>query len=161
MRVLGIDQSYTSTGYCLLDEEHNILECGLLSSDKAKTPYERAHEMALKVGEVTAKLDCDMVGVEGLPFNMMGNQTRNLAGLQFAIIIHLQQHLNKEVHVVNPKSMKLFAFGKGTASKDDLYNVTPNITKKLFEEKGYKKTKGRSDVVDAYWIARYLLKENP
>lgn len=155
MRVLGIDQSYTSTGYCIIDDRM-IIDCGVLTSDKTKNVFERSYDISYALLNIATEFHPKMIGVEGLAFNMRGNATRDLAGLQFVIMIQLQYKTSIPVEIVNPKIVKKFATGNGNASKDDLYNSTPSLTKLYFEEKGLKKTKGRPDVVDAYWIATYL-----
>lgn len=153
---MGIDQSFTSGAFTILDGERQIIDFDVFSSNKNETPFMRAHKISCWYGNVATKFQPKIIGVEGLAFGARGNALNNLAGLQFAIVIKLNCELGFPVEIVNPKTVKKHATGSGNASKDELYDFTPSLVKLYFEEKGLKKTKGRSDVVDAFWIANYL-----
>lgn len=156
MKVLGIDQSYSSCGVVLLDNG-KITDLDKIVGNKQWDCYDRAMDVARQIKWFcTANQPIDLVGIEGLAFNKRGNQTRDLAGLLFTIMIELRANGHRDSSViVPPKTVKKFATGKGNATKEQMYEALPKDVKDLFEEKGYKKTTGRSDLTDAYWIARY------
>lgn len=154
---LGIDQSFTSTGICVVDEDLNIAHHETINtSDADGDIYERCLKVIDRIEEVTMIYAPIRLGLEGLAFSKFGNATRDLAGLQFAIITHLRFRKSnrcKDMQIVSPNLLKKFATGSGSADKDKMYEAVPEAAKETF--KGYKKTKGRSDVVDAYWLACY------
>jgi hypothetical protein len=63
-----------------------------------------------------------------------------------------------------PMSLKKFATGKGNSDKDKMYAAFVDDTKvnlkKLFNSKGEKISNPLSDIVDSYYLAKYL-KTNP
>ena len=154
MMVLGIDQSLTSTGWCLL-EDKEVVEYGLISSDKNKPNFERAIDVADSLFSLYQELKYpSKVVIEGLPFMSRSNVTRDLAGLQFLVYDRLFEHLySKDIVVVPPTSLKKFATDTGKASKEDMFEALPEIVKAKF--KSTLKSKGRYDITDAYWLARY------
>jgi crossover junction endodeoxyribonuclease RuvC len=156
MMVLGIDQSLTSTGWCLsLDGEP--IRYGIITSDKNKSNYLRAMDVANEISDLLflmLKEKLDIVVIEGLPFMSRSNVTRDLAGLQFLVYDRLFDYFKeRNILVVPPTSLKKFATGSGKASKDDMFESLPDNVKAKFRTTP--KTKGRSDITDAYWLARY------
>ena len=153
---LGVDQSYTSSGYCIIDAEQNIIEFGRLKSDTTKDVYERALETAKKICELIEKHSLKKVNLEGLAFGIMGNATRDLAGLLFTIINLIKYKIGEdvEVTVIAPTSVKKLATGSGKAKKKDMVESLPKDVLEKFKQSGLKITTGLTDVTDAYWISR-------
>lgn len=149
--ILGIDQSYTSTGYCILDNE-NIIKYGTINTDKELNIHDRVEIIVSNIKELLNE-NIDKVILEGLAFGMRGNATRDLAGLQFVLINHIRQ-INKNIEIISPTSLKKFATGSGKSKKKDMFDALEDQHKKLFSST-HKKTKGLYDIVDAYWLARY------
>lgn len=158
--VIGIDQSYNSTGICVLNDDMAVLELYTI-----KTPasvgdiFDRAEAVATAVAELTIKYMPIGIGLEGLAFAMMGDATRDLAGLQFIIVNKLRYAYDyKRIVIPTPNTVKKLATGKGNSKKEALYDALPEDVKKRIEANNYKKTTGMYDVTDAYWIAVYTLK---
>lgn len=158
MRVIGIDQSYSSTGLVLL-EDGELKEFHIIRSPKALSIYERAEFLANAILMHANNFEPDIVGIEGLAFGMRGDATRDLAGLQFVIVNKLMFEGNFAVDVVAPNAVKKHATGNGRAKKEELYEALPQNTQKLFLELGVKKTTGLFDLTDAYWIAQRVSME--
>lgn len=156
MRILGIDQSFTSTGIALL--ENNKCTLKIINSNKSDDKFDRANTIAKGIKSVIEDCLPDLAGVEGLPYGGIGNVTRDLAGLQFVIVVALRE-LGLKVKVVAPKSVKKFAVS-GVATKIELYEALPYNIKCDIDENGWKVTTGRYDVTDAYWIAKYLFEKS-
>lgn len=153
MRVLGIDQSYTSCGVVILEDD-KVVQMEILKSPKAMDIFDRAKTIATLVSTFVMSQDMDGVALEGLAFGMRGSATRDLAGLQFTIVQYLRKH-HHDPEIITPKTLKKFAVGKGNAKKEDLYEALPDDVKEMIHEKGFKKTTGRYDITDAYWLAKY------
>lgn len=157
IKFIGIDQSYASCGVVVLDKDGIIDDTFRITSSKdAADSFKRAWDISQSIDKIANKYRPCVVGIEGLAYAMRGNATRDLAGLLFTIVSSLRFRNNDlPVHVVAPLTVKKFATGSGRANKQQMYNSLPELTKKLFLELGYKKTKGLPDIVDAYWIAEH------
>ena len=158
MKVLGIDQSYRKCALVLLHDD-TIAEVKILKGDPTKDRIDQAMSITSDIASFCNTHRPYCVGIEGLAFGARGNVTRDLAGLQFMIIACLRKehsYLDRRIEIYDPKTIKKFATGKGNAKKEQLYEVLPISTKQLFEGLGLKKTTGREDATDAYWIAMYM-----
>ncbi len=153
MKILGIDQSYTSSGIVLL--ENGIFMRGhKFAANKEMNRFGQAHEIALHISGVVDDFKPDVIAIEGLAFGMRGNVTRDLGGLQFVIIAHLQEIKKYDVDIIAPTSAKKFATGSGRAKKEDMIESLPESVHTYFVDLGMKKTTGLGDMADAYWIAK-------
>lgn len=162
-KFVGIDQSYTSSGYCVIDESGAVLEVGTIktSINDEGDIYDRANTVSSALVDLVKKYDPNNVGIEGLAFSKFGNATRDLAGLQFVIITQFRRETKygENMVIVSPNALKKFATSKGSASKQEMVAALPQNVLELIEEKKYKKSSGLYDVTDAYFIAMYTLEE--
>lgn len=154
MKVLGVDQSYTSTGLVVLSDG-NITSAGRFVTDVTRDKPSRAWELGLHICRMVQEHRIDVVAIEGLAFGLRGDATRDLAGLQF-VITAMIKHLGVSdvpVLVVSPKTVKMAATGSGKADKSAMIDSLPISALNIFEKMGVKKTTGLADLADAYWIA--------
>jgi Holliday junction resolvasome RuvABC endonuclease subunit len=154
---IGIDQSYTSTGYCVIGDD--VVDYGVISTDKEMDIHERATAISNQIIDVISKYPKCRITIEGLAFGMMGSATRDLAGLQFVIIHNIKKSFTHELVIVSPTSLKKFATGNGGSKKQkttkkDMFMALPADTQLLFKST-HKITKGLYDITDAYWLAKY------
>lgn len=156
MRVLAIDQSFTSCGMVIL-EDGEVLYAEKFVSNKDTDMFARAWEVSDRILEVERKYKVDFVAIEELAFNAIGNQTRNLAGLQYTIVTRLRYVEKKDIRVIQPTKVKKIATGKGRAKKEELLDALPQKALNYFLSLGVKKTTGLTDLCDAYWIGRAAL----
>jgi crossover junction endodeoxyribonuclease RuvC len=119
MKILGIDQSYTSSGIVLLEEEE-LVSGHKFVANKEINRFGQAYEIATHIANIVDEFQPDVIAIEGLAFGMRGNVTRDLGGLQFVIIAHLQEVMKREVDIIAPTSVKKFATGSGKAKKEDM-----------------------------------------
>ena len=152
MRILGIDQSYTSTGIVVLEDDDVVYAERYVTDDKRDKP-DRALEIAKRILEVVQEQYPFLIALEGLAFGMRGDATRDLAGLQFVIVCMLREH-DRDCIVVAPNTVKKFATGNGRCEKIEMYDCLPDNVKTLFDNMGLLKTTGRYDLTDAYYIAK-------
>lgn len=161
MKILGIDQSFTSTGFVVVDDEEDILEVGTIkTNEEMGDVHDRVAVVVKELKLVALRHNVDKIALEGLAFNMIGNATRNLAGLQFVIVNNFRANPKYEDHVtiIAPNQIKKFAI-KGDATKQEMVDALPKDVLELILNKGYKKTTGLYDITDAYFIAMYTLEE--
>ncbi len=156
MIVLGIDQSLTCTAYILMEKfptgKYKILEYGTIctkldgSVSKIASTIKRVR---LIRGQLFAMAQrADAVWLESLSFNSIGNATRDLAMLFFAIADGFNAKW------VAPTTLKKLATGKGnTKGKQAMFDALPPAAQRVFGT--YPKTKGRFDLADAFWVCKY------
>jgi Holliday junction resolvasome RuvABC endonuclease subunit len=159
--VLGIDQSFTSTGVVFL-EENDIIMADRIRATKGTDRFDQAFEITYRIRELCLEYKPEEVGLEGLAFAKFGNVTRDLSGLQFVIVVYLRRILKMDlnIEIVPPTTLKKFATGRGNAKKEEMYACLPEEAKILFENHRYKKTTGLYDVTDAYFLAKYVYEKN-
>jgi len=153
MKILAIDQSFTSSGIVLLEGD-KILHCEKFTSDAETDMFDRAYEVACQLVDVAKRLKPDVVVIEGLAFSAKGNQTRNLAGLQYVIVNYFRD-AGFDVQIAAPNTAKKTA-GFGHKEKGDMIAALPKHVHKKFLELGVKKTTGMGDLADAYWIGKSI-----
>lgn len=159
MIVIGVDQSYTSTGFTTYDSINNIvIECGLIKSPIALDKFDRARYVADTLSVICKQYNPLLIGLEGLAFGMRGDATRDLAGLQWLIVDEFRR--NKfEVMIISPKSVKKVATGSGKAKKEEMYAALPDSVKEKFIKSGAKKSTGLYDLTDSYFLAKIAATE--
>lgn len=154
-KFLGIDQSYTSSGYCVVDESGAVIDFGTHKTDKSLDVYDRALDVAEFVLRKLKEHDVTSFNIEGLAFGIRGDATRDLAGLLFTVITHVRAYDRSITStVIPPTLLKKFATGSGKSDKTSMMEAVPEHILATFKEAGYKKTTGLADVCDAYWLAR-------
>ena len=157
--IVGIDQSFTSTGAVIIDSATGIIHQSIrIVSNKDTDIYERVRMISdelFKWIEEHTTTDCSLV-FEGLGFSSIGNATRDLAGLQFHLIILARYTYQRKVFIYPPLTVKKTAnIPKGVKkNKAAMIDALPEHAKNYFATCGYKKTQGLPDVTDAFWIAQ-------
>lgn len=154
--VCGIDQSYTSTGVVIFEnssyKKHYVITTQI-DRDDPLTYINRAKHIATEVVAIMHHDKVDRVVIEGLGFGAKGDQTRNLAGLQYLILSRLID-MDIPVSIIAPTSLKKQATGKGNAGKDEMIEaVGPELLPALMK---IPKSKGRGDIADAYGLAKHF-----
>lgn len=157
---IGIDQSYTSTGYCVI-KDNDVLDFGVFkTSIHDGDIHDRANNVVNNITSLCNNYNDFKFSMEGLSFGQRGSATRDLAGLQFIIINHIRFQLKVlDINIISPKSIKKFATGSGGSSKVKvtktmMVHSLPEEIKALFKTK-YKTSTGLYDVTDAYYLAKY------
>lgn len=156
MCILGIDQSYTKTAFVIIGDNNGLEEFGVISTNKEENSFSRALSVSCAINDVYLRYTPSIVNIEGLAFGLKGNATRDLAGLQYVILVRLMDiDPNVNFNIITPKSVKKFATDNGNASKKDMINALPDMVKQKFMDRNYKLTTGLADLADAYFIATY------
>lgn len=157
MRVLGIDQSYTSTGVVLVED--GVVKLALtVSSSVEDTMFVRAWNVAMDLCTLVEHTKPDKIIIEGLPFGKIGNATRDLAGLQYIVVSTITQAFNNVPEIVSPTTLKKFATGSGKSTKKDMKAAIPSQDRESLMSHRKFLSKEFEDVADAYWLAHYGLK---
>ena len=162
MRFLGIDQSFTSCGIIILDDNSNLLHYQIITSNPLNSIYQRSWYISEEINKIIVDYNVDYIGIEGLAMSMCGNATRSLAILQGVIISNIlfnppvgHRLKNCCLDIITPLQLKKFATGNGKASKRDVIKAVPA---NIIEQWQFPKS-SHSDLADAYFISKYI-KEN-
>jgi len=129
----------------------------LFKSDASNDVYERVWEITLYILNLVLDSKPDLIALEGLAFSKFGNATRDLAGLQYALVTTLRFAFKCKVAIIPPNTVKKVATGKGNSKKPEMYEALPEGIKQHFKDMGAKKTKGLFDLTDAYWIGKSVM----
>lgn len=157
MITIGADQSFTSTGCIVLDNDGKVVDVRRFSSTKTLDMYDRAAQVAKFIVDLSIEVNADCIAIEGLAFGIRGSATRDLAGLQYIIICEIRRCIGKDIKIIAPLTLKKFATGSGKAKKSDMIAAVPPDVILFMKDKGMKITKaGLNDVADAYFLAKYL-----
>ena len=87
---------------------------------------------------------------------IVGNSRIDLAGLQHALIQRLQFEMKLDLRTIPTSDVKAVTTGSGNADKNQMYEYLPEDIKERVNAYEPHKTKGRPDIVDAFWISRCL-----
>ena len=159
MRILGIDQSYTSSGFVVLQDDE-IIHTEIFKTPKDEDVFSRAWRISEKVVAMVREYAVESVSIEGLAFGSVNaNATRDLAGLQFLIVTKLRLVEKIPVMITAPTSLKKFATGAGKATKKEMIASLPSSVLEHFKSLGFKVTTGLADITDAYFLAQKLKAE--
>lgn len=159
MRVLAIDPSLSSLGYC-------IFEGGLLYDFGVIQPLNKNDEQHIKLYQLTNRLqqiideeNIDKVVLEGLSFGSISTSVRILGAIYFQILILC--HINNlEWEEFAPTSVKKSATGSGKAKKPDMWKALPDKIQQKFESRYKTISSGKYDIADAYHIGNLYYKNN-
>jgi Holliday junction resolvasome RuvABC endonuclease subunit len=159
---LGIDQSLTGTGLCLLDENGDILSCetvntGRLTGVKRINAILEAISRCLLHPKLIQSLDDPRgpnfyVVIEGYSYASNSNSAYQIGELGGCIRRHIflfsQQYPKTRMFSLPPTTVKKFCLGKGTVKKDCayLYNVYEEFKIKFEDD----------NQADAFMLARTI-----
>ena len=158
MRVLGIDQSLTSTAWVLVDEDKNVLDSGVIRTTKEDSLPRRCYKICRGLSEVFRGFEVGHLGmkisIEGLSYGSVGNATRSLGVLMGWIQSELFTGDNNWLETP-ATTLKKFATGNGRAEKQDMLASVPEEFREHIKANYNKsgKKSGLLDLPDSYWLA--------
>lgn len=139
MKIIGLDVSLTSTGYCVNGQ------VGAIHSKQFGC--ERMVEIRDTVAKLTA--DADAIAIEGFSMGSKNSRAHDIGGLGWVVRIKLFEMGIKYVEIP-PTNLKKFALGKGVGSKDEVVSAISAKTGIVFSGKG------ANDMCDA-WVLHEML----
>ena len=161
MVYIGIDQSLSSSAYCIIEDD-NMIEFGTIKTKKEDgDTFFRINQIVSNLKSIIIKFPNAKISIEGLSFgNSIGNSSRDLAGLQNVIINHFRYDLNiDDILIIAPTSVKKFATESGKAKKSEMVAALPEDVRAEFK-KSFKVSTGLYDLADAYYIAKFNQSKN-
>ncbi len=160
--ILGLDQSLTSSGIVITSgdsiQHYEVFRTVPTGKDYTDDSVLRGMELGKRIAELCDTYNVEHINYEHLALGAFGNATRNLALFLGATLSTVRHYTKSRVTIsgANIKRIKKLATGSGNAGKQDMWDALskqqPEVAE-LFMSFG--KTKGRFDLVDAYWIGKY------
>ncbi len=140
MNILALDLSLAATGIAAARD--GILAKAWTHKPKGEGLKRlRAIRSELRAG--AHQLNAEVIVMEGPSFNSKGGYQHERAGLWWLVYDDME-HYGYRIAVIPPKSLKLYAAGKGNASKEDVL-VAAVRRLAAFE--------GDNNAADAAWMA--------
>jgi Holliday junction resolvasome RuvABC endonuclease subunit len=115
LRVLGVDQSLTSSGLSLFEPDNGTVQLHRITTGKMRGHARLAHIKGTIGAWATG---CDLVVMEGLSFGARGSALLDLAGLSW-LIRHELWALGIPYAIVDPATRAKYITGNGGAGKDE------------------------------------------
>lgn len=161
MVVMGVDQSLTCTGICIMRDlpvrevlHIEAIRTSKIHEDIYEDVFERGKAIALRIQQLSRDWDVDHIQFEALSLGSSGNATRNLAMLLGIIITVLWE----KPATVPPNTLKKYATGNGRAIKQEMLAAIEPVNPKLWEDLNNTTIAGgKYDIVDAFWAANYAM----
>lgn len=153
-----IDVKYLGFTSVKKNESSNIIH---YKTNDFKTQYDKFNFMNNKIQDFIE--DCEYLAIENYAFGATG-QIFSLAEFEGNVKINAYNNL-KKLRIYDITSIKKYATGSGISDKISMYNsfVTEQCIKPILNSFGpVNKSSGiatYSDIIDAFWIARFLQTE--
>lgn len=119
MLILGLDPGTATTGYALLrslDDVHEVVDFGLIETDKNGTPSIRLFDIYEKMKAILEKFQPDIVVIERL-FFATNTKTAMRVGQAQGVMLFCAGQFQKEVFEYAPGTIKKTITGDGRADK--------------------------------------------
>jgi len=158
--IMGIDQSFTNTGITILRQnsstEQEIIHADAISTSIDIPAEERMFAIINFLINTTKEFGVRSVAIESPAYQVASNNGRLLSGLFFSILTHFIKE-GIEYLPVNPKTLKKFATGNGSADKHQMKEALKKDELEMlsFLSKIKPKSKKFEDIVDSFWLAKY------
>lgn len=158
--IMGIDQSFTNTGITILRQnsstEQEIIHADAISTSIDIPAEERMFTIINFLINTTEEFGVRSVAIESPAYQVASNNGRLLSGLFFSILTHFIKE-GVEYLPVNPKTLKKFATGNGSADKHQMKEALKKDELEMlsFLSKIKPKSKKFEDIVDSFWLAKY------
>ena len=153
MRVLSIDQSLNSTGYCIWDNGL-LYDFGVIKPPKELEQHIKLFHTITELERIIKEENISTIVLEGLSFASSSISVRILGAVYFNILI-LAYRFDIVWEEVTPTSLKKFATGNGKAFKEDMWKVLPEKVQQKIEVEFKAKNSGKFDICDSFHLGKY------
>lgn len=153
---LGIDPSTKCTGYCVMDENHNIIESGKVIIPEDATEAEKIFFQMTALEKLFKKYIFQKVLIED-QYGRNNIDTLKKLSKTSGAYLYLGYKYTKNISTIYPTSWRKVFHGNGKASKKDTFLKVCAIYE--LDDWKYTKDNDRSDAVGIAWAAVDLHKE--
>lgn len=145
MNIMGISQSYTSTGVVVMNSDMEVIYYQSITTNKRFDIYQRAYHTAEIIISIAHQYKIDRFVIESCPASQ-----KELVGLQFTIINMMRNegfqtyNIHETIPIKNRNLTLLNTLNEDTRTK---FKSTHSVSKGLF------------DITSAYWLTNYTVKK--
>ena len=147
MYYLGIDPSTKCTGYCVMDEKHDIIESGKIDIPKTGTEAEKIYYQLELLEPLFEKYSITKALCEN-QFSKLNIDTAIKLSRVSGAVLYLAKKYDVDVELIYPTSWRKVFHGSGKAKKEHTFDKVVA----LYELEGLKFSKD-NDLTDAIGIA--------
>jgi Holliday junction resolvasome RuvABC endonuclease subunit len=159
MNILSIDIGFTNTGWVVIDSNHNIIDYGVIVTNKTKNKekyitidnIDRITKTINELAKVIKKHQIQKIVAEtphGGAKSAMALAKMSMATSALAVLACC---LGVEVEWILHFTVKKYLLGKRSGDKKDIYNIVSQIYLETFQLEGILKSK-REHVIDAIGV---------
>jgi crossover junction endodeoxyribonuclease RuvC len=124
--ILGIDPGLANTGWAILKDENNLIECGCLKTKIADTSSQRLGKIYDELEGLIKKYDIEAIAIETLFFAKNAKSALKVA--EAIGVIKICGQRNKiEVYGYTPLQVKMTLVGYGRAEKEQIEIMVRNF----------------------------------
>lgn len=163
MKILGIDASLSSTGWCIINEDEEVLLYGKICTKAKYSEFERIYTIAIGIKKIIEENSINLVVCEDQYVNFNPKTALTLSRLLGAII-YVCEELKVQIELISPTSARRILLGKGNSTKKDVaFFINENyINLGEYSDKQTKTQEKNSDIFDALcvslaWLKKYIL----
>lgn len=162
MSILALDQSYTSTGYAVLDESLNVLECGKVCTTKDKLDSDKINSICNKCKDLINTYNVNKIILEEQYVKRNMRTALKLSRL-FGAIMYFSIVNQIELVPIEPSKIRKILLDNGKADKEEVAEYVIQFYKECpvvksvgpYSDKNNKKK--TSDIYDAISIGMSYL----
>lgn len=148
-KVLALDQATVYTGWCVMNDKLEIIDCGLIRTEN-KDIVARIKKIVKELREVIEEHDVDEIAIEDQYYALNANTAKKLSYVAGAIMLMAIEE-DIDIYSYYTKKARKVVLGDGNATKDGareyVYRNYPEVVKK------FGNFRKEDDIIDAIIIA--------
>jgi len=152
MKILTLDVSLNSTGFCFYDNKSkNKINFGVIENEKIENEnlkfFYKSRNVLFNVREILKKYTPDVIVIEGVLFFLKGNVFVEIVSINYMVRQLILEEYNKlQTLIITPPTVFKKLFLKGNAKKKEL---TEKVLKQFDLKIDKEKYKKEDDICDA------------
>lgn len=128
MRILALDASLSSTGYCVMDDAMDIICCGKITTKSKDLFSKRLNIICGECESLINDYKVDRVIVEGQYVHRNKNTAMKLSRL-FGALIYMASSNDIDIYVVEPSKVRRILLGDGDSCKEEIASYVESYYK--------------------------------
>lgn len=158
MYFLGLDPSTKCTGYCVMDEKHNIIESGRIKMPVSDNIAEKIYYQIDLLEKLLEKYSISHILCEDQFSKLNINTVKQLSRVVGAILYLAKKH-EISIELIYPTSWRKVFHGYGKAKKEDTFHKVCAIYE--IDNFTFKKDNDETDSIGIAWADVDLHAETP
>lgn len=156
MYFLGLDPSTKCTGFCVMDENHDIIESGKIAMPKTEDEAEKIFYQIERLEPLFQKYTITKILCED-QFSKLNIDTVKKLSRVVGAILYLAKKYKIPIETIYPTSWRKVFHGYGKAKKEDTFHKVVALYE--FDHLVFSKDNDMTDSIGIAWTAVDLYKE--